>query len=85
MAYGQWVIYQHNYPKYYFDSFDKVYQPYTDPLKGKKLGTHNFLKKKLKKADPTLSLTMSFWGIATVSRAGSKEFFLEKLPVELFK
>ena len=85
MAYGEWIIYKNNYPKYYFNSFDEIYTPYISHLAGKKLGIHNFLKEKLKKLDSSLSLKMNFFGVEIISGAHTKTFTLEKLPLDFLK
>ena len=82
-AYGEWLIYENNKLKYYFNVFDKSY----DLIKDKIDCTSNLeelLSNRFKQKKLNLMINNAKWGILKRYKPFFKIFKLEKLPVEIF-
>jgi hypothetical protein len=81
MAYGEWLIFQSNVPKYYLNIFDDMYQ---DIDEQKKIDPYKYLLKKFKAEHYGYSLGQNIHGIWS-SKINEKCFDLEKLPISFFR
>jgi len=81
MAYGEWLIYQENKPRYYFNLFDKEYS-FDKNQTGKSI--EKFLETKLDILNVNLTIKQNIFGIK-----GSRTFetwqTIERLPYDFFK
>lgn len=79
-AYGEWIIFNDNIPKYYFNVFDTAYSALFDSLK-KLRSVEEFLENNFKKVNSNLSIRQQVFGIKHKNKSFTKRIVLEKLPV----
>ncbi len=82
-AYGEWLIFTKNEPKYYLDIFDPLYNQLKETVINVK-DVEVYLKSKFSNSSEELSLKNNFFGIAIESKSFVKKFKLQKLPKRYF-
>lgn len=87
MAYGEWIIFEDNKPKYYLYIFDGLYKDVREYLQNHKdIDVSTLLERSFKDKNLNLSLSETF-RVSKIweSKETSAEFKLEKFPPHLFK
>jgi len=84
-AYGEWIIFEDDLPRYYLDIFDSIYKDLKEKLdKNKEATIQLLLEQYSKNTGLNLSLSQSFhWSPTWESKAELREFSLEKFPPDL--
>ena len=85
MRYGEFVVFKHDYPKYYLSCFNKQYEPFIERIPKQKGGIFKFLKNKCRKLKNGLNMSPNFWGIRVESKSYAQTLNLEKLPFVFFE
>lgn len=85
MAYGEWLIFQNDIPKYYLNIFDKIYEGVTFLADEDGSSFENRLEKLFKERNLNLSLSPSFkWMLVHESKQKVIDFHIEKYPPSYF-
>src|SRR5216117_1310161 len=74
MSYGQYLIFENNYPKYYFNYFDKYYDAIRIKIDNSKISHELLLKKSFQANNPLLSLRQKSFGIRFENKSYNKIF-----------
>lgn len=82
-AYGEWLIYENNFPVFYFNVFDEDYREIKELLS--ELNVTDFLEKALTKKHPNLTTKEHLFGYKINGKAEVKIFSIEKLPLKFLK
>jgi hypothetical protein len=80
--YGEWLVFENDLPKYYFNAFDEDYQFFSKELKYKNSISASLIYI-LDKNNNRLQLNRKIRGIRLNSKSIVKEFFIERLPKEM--
>jgi hypothetical protein len=82
MAYGEWLIMENRYPRYYFNMFDSIYDEFLVAIDNQK-SMVDFLNSQFRNHQQKLSADAGFRGFYNYRKARLEIVEIEKLPPEL--
>ena len=82
MSYAEWLVTEKGYPKYYFPSLDKIYEPYLDQIRSRE-SIEKFLEEQFKKHEKPFQVRRPILEFGNLSKAYFETFELEKLPIRV--
>jgi hypothetical protein len=86
MSYGEWIIFENDEPKYYFNYFDEYYQPIRKQLdQSEEKNIESLLKKSFEIHGLNLSISQKKLAIRKDDKAYVQVYKLDKYPVEFLK
>lgn len=84
-AYGEWLIYENNLPKYYLNIFDPEYASLRKNTLDSGIDVVEYLKEKITPLNSRLMFSDNIIGIKFNNRASIKSISVEKIPNEFLK
>lgn len=84
-AYGEWLVFEDNVPKYYFNFFDEEYASFKQSLPKFKMNLENYLNECFKKKNMNLTTRQYMYGFKLKGKEEVRIIVIEKMPANILE